>query len=279
MPPETAGMGDFHAETGYLMKPLFKILLFLLIFSLTFWLMRTADYGKLVLIDLRDLGGIPWLYSAICLIFSILAAFTIQKEWENWNELVAAIKGEVDAVRELWLWTRALSIEDRNRISNCLENYLTINLTEWSAMKYGEISEACGEACDALRKTIVELKEETERSQLLHLFNELIRNRNKKFDQSENRIPHILKNTLIFTDILVIVLSLFIGVRNPFIDYVFTISIGVLAYTIYIVIDDLDNPFRPGSWHLTSHDYNTLLDKIRNDHPGFSATTNVSAIR
>jgi hypothetical protein len=54
-----------------------------------------------VLIDLRDLGGIPWLYSAICLIFSILAAFTIQKEWENWNELVTAIKGEVGVVREL----------------------------------------------------------------------------------------------------------------------------------------------------------------------------------
>lgn len=83
------------------MKPIFKILVFLLIFSLTFWLIRTANYGKLVLIDLRDLGGIPWLYSAICLIFSILAAFTIQKEWENWNELVTAIKGEVGVVREL----------------------------------------------------------------------------------------------------------------------------------------------------------------------------------
>jgi hypothetical protein len=259
------------------MKPIFKILLFLLIFSLTFWLIRTADYGKLVLIDLQDLGGIPWLYSAICLIFSILAAFTIQKEWENWNELVAAIKGEVEAVRELWLWNRDLSIEDRKKISNCLEDYLAINLTEWSAMKYGEISEACGETCDALRKTIVELKEETERSQLLHLFNELIRNRNKKFDQSENRIPHILKNTLIFTDVLVITLSLFIGVKNPIIDYFFTISIGVVAYTIYIVIDDLDNPFRPGSWHLTSHDYNTLLDKIKNGYSTPPAHTQHSA--
>jgi hypothetical protein len=93
----------------------------------------------------------------------------------------------------------------------------------------------------------------------------LIRNRNKRFDQSENRIPHILKNTLIFTDILVIVFSLFIGVRNPFIDCLFTVSIGVLAYTVHIVIDDLDNPFRPGSWHLTPRDYTTLLDKIKSD--------------
>ena len=99
----------------------------------------------------------------------------------------------------------------------------------------------------------------------MRLFDELIRNRNRRFDQSENRIPHILKNTLIFTDVLVIVLSLFIGVKNPIVDYVFTVSIGVLAYTIYIVIDDLDNPFRPGSWHLTPHDYRILLDKIKSD--------------
>ncbi len=59
-----------------------------------------------------------------------------------------------------------------------------------------------------------------------------------------------------------IFLSLFIGVKNPWIDYIFTLSIGVLAYTIYIVIDDLDNPFRPGAWHLTPQDYKMLLDDI-----------------
>ena len=261
------------------MKPIFKILLFLLIFSLTFWLIRTADYGKLVLIDLRDLGGIPWLYSAICLIFSILAAFTIQKEWENWNELVAAIKGEVGVVRELWLWSRDLSTKKENVILHCLEDYLTVTLTEWSAMEHGERSEACGKTCDSLRKAIIGLKEETERSQLLRFFDELIRNRNRRFDQSENRIPHILKNTLIFTDVLVIVLSLFIGVKNPVVDYVFTVSIGVLAYTIYIVIDDLDNPFRPGSWHLTARDYSALLDKIRNDYSGAPRESNISLIK
>ena len=247
------------------MKLIYKIFLFPLMFSLTFWLTRTADQGKLVLIDLRDLGGIPWLYSSICLIFSILAAFTIQKEWENWNELVAAIKGETGAIRELCLWSRHLSIETRKDILNCLENYLSVILTEWSALSKGERSEVCETICNILRKSITELKEETVRFQLLHLFNELIRSRDKRSDQSLSHIPHILKHTLIFADVLLIVLSLFIGVKNPFVDYFFTVSIGVLAYTIYIVIDDLDNPFRPGSWHLTSDDYRILLDKIRDD--------------
>jgi len=99
----------------------------------------------------------------------------------------------------------------------------------------------------------------------LSLLNDLIRNRNIRIYQGGSHIPHILKNMLIFTDILLIILSLFIGVKNPWLDYVFTLSIGVLAYIIYIVIDDLDNPFRPGAWHLSPKEYQTLLDSIRND--------------
>ena len=247
------------------MKLISKIILFLLIFSSAFWLIRTADHGKIVLMDLQDLGGIPWLYSSICLIFSILAAFTIQKEWENWNELSSAIRGETETIRELWLWSRHVSAETHASIVHGLENYLSVILTEWSSMEQAERSEAGDRILEMLRKTIKELGEKTEKSHFLQLFNELIRYRSKRADHSLSHIPHVLKNTIIFTDILLIVLSLFIGVRNPWIDYIFTVSIGVLAYTIYVVIDDLDNPFRPGSWHLTFHDYAILLNKIKEE--------------
>ncbi|HMK50617.1 MAG TPA: hypothetical protein VK435_11235 [Thermodesulfovibrionales bacterium] len=240
-----------------------RIFLFLSAFSLVFWLIRTADHGKMLLVDLQDLGGIPWLYSAICLIFSILAAFTIQKEWEHWDDLVTAIKGELDTIRELWKWSQHLAGGSRDDISNCLENYLTALLADWPETRRADGRSAGENVLDVLRRTIVELPSGTGRTQQLALFEELIRNRDKRTDQSISHIPQVLKNTLIFTDILVIVLSLFIGVRNPFIDYLFTVSIAALSYTIYIVIDDLDNPFRPGSWHLTSFEHHLLLDKIR----------------
>ena len=243
-----------------------RIFLFLSAFSFVFWLIRTADHGKMILLDLQDLGGIPWLYSAICLIFSILAAFTIQKEWEHWDELVRAIKGELDTIRELWRWSNHPLREARRDICSCLENYLASVLTEWPTANQAD-GDASGErVLDVLRKTIVELPSGTGRTQQLNLFEELIRNRNMRIDQSISHIPQVLKNTLIFTDVLVIVLSLFIGVKNPFFDYIFTTSIAVLAYTIYIVIDDLDNPFRPGSWHLTSNEHQLLLNKIRGAH-------------
>lgn len=216
--------------------------------------------------DLRDLGGIPWLYSAICLIFSILAAFTIQKEWENWNHLVESIKGEADALRELQLLSQHLSNDIRENILKCITDYLYTIQGEWPEMEQGKRSESEEKTLDALRNKIVGLTEETGRMQLIPLFNDLLRNRNRRLYQSVIHIPHILKNTLIFADVLLIFLSLFIGVKNPWLDYIFTLSIGVLAYTIYIVIDDLDNPFRPGAWHLTPKEYQILLDSINNNH-------------
>ena len=245
------------------MKFIPKIFLFLLIFSLAFWLMRTVDHGKLLLIDLQDLGGIPWLYSAICLIFSILAAFTIQKEWENWNHLVESIKGEADAIRELWLFSRHLSNDSKGNILECIKDYLSDIQGEWPIMGKGGRSESEENILDVLRNEIARLTEGKGRMKLVPLFNDIVRNRNRRLYQSVIHIPHILKNTLIFADVLLIFLSFFIGVKNPWLDYIFTLSIGVLAYTIYIVIDDLDNPFRLGAWHLTPQDYKMLLDGIK----------------
>lgn len=205
-----------------------KIILFLIIFSLVFWLMRTIDRGRILLLDLRDLGGIPWLYSAICLIFSILAAFTIQKEWENWNHLVESIKGEVDALRELWLLSRHLSNDIKENILKCIKDYLYTIQEEWPAIEQEKRSGSEEKILDALRNEIVGLSEKTGKmQQIVPLLNDLLKNRNKRLYQSVIHIPHILKNTLIFADVLLIFLSLFIGVKNAWLDYIFTLMITV----------------------------------------------------
>jgi hypothetical protein len=60
----------------------------------------------------------------------------------------------------------------------------------------------------------------------------------------------------------VIVLCLFIGIKDVWLDYTYTIGLSLMAYIIYIVIDDLDNPLIPGNWHLTTEDYESLLKRI-----------------
>jgi len=50
-----------------------------------------------------------------------------------------------------------------------------------------------------------------------------------------------------------------------FYDYLFTSIIALLAYGIYLLIDDLDNPYRPGQWHLSMKVYKNVLQEIKND--------------
>lgn len=243
-----------------------KLLLFVVSFSSIFWIFRTIDRGKILFVNLSELSGLPWLYSSIGLIFSILAAFTIQKEWEHWNELVEAINGEVNALEELLLRCRHVPDCADNIVAHT-EQYLSHILEYWPTIKEGIRSEEGDRIISLLRSDIMEAPTESGKVLLLSLFDDIVRSRNKRIFQSRSHIPKILKNTLVFADVIMIGLSLFIGVRNPMLDYIFTASIGVLAYTIYLVIDDLDSPFRPGAWHLAPDDYKALLEKIKKNGP------------
>jgi hypothetical protein len=61
---------------------------------------------------------------------------------------------------------------------------------------------------------------------------------------------------------MVIFLSLFIAVENIYLDYIFTMSIALLGFLVFTVIEDLNQPFRPGSWHITNKEYRILLKRV-----------------
>ncbi len=79
------------------MKLIKRLIPFAVIFSLIFYFIRTSTfYNEGILV--ANLGGVPWLYGAVSTLFSIIAAFVIQLEWEQWNALVDAVKSEVDGL-------------------------------------------------------------------------------------------------------------------------------------------------------------------------------------
>jgi hypothetical protein len=95
------------------------------------------------------------------------------------------------------------------------------------------------------------------------LFSRIMDSRSKRLLLSSQRMPELLGSTLKFGAFLLIGLSLFIGVKNVWLAYAFTGSIACLAYAVFLVITDLDHPLRPGSWHVTTKDYQDLLDRIK----------------
>lgn len=248
-------------------RVLLRLILFFTLFSgVFFWLRTTETYlNELLAADLQDLGGIPWLYSIVGLIFSILAAFIIQTEWEHWTQLVGAMKDEVSALDQLWHWSHHCPLPIRNRLREGLNEYLALTIQNgWARRAHDDRSDAYDTVMASLRDAIIHESRPSDLSLTASsILRDLSRHQRDRLNYAARRMPVILRHTFTFACSLVILLSLFIGVRNIWLDYLFTVSIALLAFLVYLVVDDLDNPLRTGIWHLTLSDYHRLLVRFQ----------------
>ena len=246
------------------MKLLKKLLPFLLVFSIIFYFLRTNDaYNTKVLI--ADLGGIPWLYAAVSTIFGIIAAFSIQKEWESWNNLVYAVKSEVDGLEKLHIWSKSFPNELRVKVHTHIVSYLQL-LTEegWHFNERGIRSPQVESVFDQLNEDVFEISSIAPQlmSTSFALLSRILDSRSKRLLYSSQHTPALLKSTLRLGAFLLIGLSLFIGVKNFWLAYVYTASIASLSFAVFVVLYDLDKPLSPGDWQVTTKDYEELLHRI-----------------
>ncbi len=246
------------------MRLILKIVVFLGFFSLFFYFIHESDFYSTKIL-LADVGGIPWLYASIGTLFSILAGFIIQKEWDNWNNLLDAVSSEVHILKELWSWSRYLPEDIGNVFSVSIKSYLE-EMSDNGLYKSEQniTSNRIEISISTMNKLIFDMFKEQPilAKNALNFFTKLIEQRNQRIRYSSHHVPKFIKGVMFFATALMICLSLFIGVKNIWLDYFFTISVAMLSYVIYLVIDDLDHPLIPGGWHLTAHPYKKLLEEI-----------------
>lgn len=250
------------------MKTSTKIVLFLLVFTFVFYLLRTQ--GQYIYYNIEtliaDLGGLAYLYSTVGIIFAIFAAFVILTEAERWNSLVDAVKGETGELNELWLWSHHLPANLKTDFDNDIERYLETLIGEgWRSGESGQKNLKIEGILNSLHDNIYKILKEAPdlMPQAFSTFGDFIKYREKRIHYTSFHLPKILKNTLLFSGTVLIILSLLIGVHDPWLDYFFVVSVASLAYVIYLLVDDMDNPTRPGGWHITTSDYQELLTKIK----------------
>ncbi|MBV9349864.1 MAG: DUF4239 domain-containing protein [Patescibacteria group bacterium] len=238
-----------------------RILLFLIPFSVAFWFIHEKFEATLV----RSIqNGLAGFYSVDGIIFGLIVAFVIQREWEIWTNLSEAVQTEIDATREMWKWSAYAEPSLSEKAKSHLETYLRLLVEGWNKGEVRTRSPEIDAELDKLRSLLASMSLSMENLgvQLRNAFTNLVQARNRRLNYSNQHMPGILKRIVVFTDILLIILSLFIGVNNLYVDYIFTASIGLLVFTLIIVVDDLDNPFRKGTWHLTTEGYENLLLEI-----------------
>ncbi|MGC9602199.1 MAG: hypothetical protein ABSE76_00430 [Minisyncoccia bacterium] len=239
-----------------------RVLFFLVPFSLAFWYIHELFES---VISRSTQNGLAGFYSVDGIIFGLILAFVIQREWETWTKLSESVRTEIDSVREMWKWSNYAEAPLCKEAHKHLESYLQLIIAEWNDGEEHMRSETVDAELDGLRGILVAMSSSVGSlaEPLRNAFINLIQARNQRLNFSNEHMPVILKRIVFLTDILLIILSLFIAVNNVYLDYIFTASIGLLAFALILVVDDLDNPFRPGTWHLTAEGYERLLEELK----------------
>lgn len=241
-----------------------RIVIFIALFSVLFFIVRYFHILDENLLKI-NVEGVGWLYSTIGLIFGVTSAFIIQSQWNNWDNLVNAIRAEVNGLRQLLLFSAHVSSEDnRNAVTLSIKNYLEKVIKNWRYKEKSKGSEEVEEAIEEIQEEMYYLFEKKQSLTIVayNIFSNILVLRDHRLHYSSRKIPLTLSILLKFSTMLLIVLSLFISVHTVWLDYIFTLGTAMLAFLIYLVIDDLNHPRRPGSWHVTEEPYKKLLKEI-----------------
>ncbi len=246
------------------MKLAKRLFPFAAIFSVIFVFVRHSQfYDTRILVE--SLTGVQTLFGAIGIIFSIIAAFVIQKEWEQWNSLTDAVKGEVDGLEKLFLWSNNFPAAIREQVHGNIADYLRLIVKEgWQLSERGERSPEIERIFNELSATIYHIAATSPQFAMatFALFSRIMDARSKRLLYSAEHVPDLLNHTLGFAAFLLIGLSMFVGVRIEWLAYLFTISIACLVYSVFLVLYDLNRPLEPGDWHITTREYEELLARI-----------------
>ena len=217
----------------------------------------------------KNIDSIPWLFSAVSLMFSIISGFVIQSKWHTWDELIDATHGELSSFRQLYILSHHFPKKIQETIKRQICEYLSIMIDESKRNTDLNIrSETVEAAMYRLEETVVDI-DYSEHPNMGEMAFDLVRKcmdyREKRLQNVAHTLPFGVKAFVQVATFFMIFCSLFIGVTTPVYYYLFTLIIALLSYGIYLLIDDLDHPYRPGQWHLKIDDYVSLLDEIKTD--------------
>jgi Protein of unknown function (DUF4239) len=242
-----------------------KFFLFISIFLALFFTLRFKA-GAFYQLALNDIAGIPWLFSTIGLIFSILSGFLIQHLWDKWERIQKIVLEELHILEHILMFTSP-SPSLQTQTKRIIHTYIQHTIDhEWR--KEIHLLEANPPMLELKRLHDIFLSSDHTKDfshnngVFTKLINSLSYARQRRILLTTRRMPSIIRKAFVLSASLVIGLSLLVAIENILLDLIFTLAIGSLVFAIYLIIDDMDNILSPGEWHVSSKLYREFLNKI-----------------
>ncbi len=238
--------------------------IFLVVYTFLFWLIGSVPVFHFL--SERDILVVVGLYSMAGFIFSVLSGFVVQSKWNVWDRLVEASHGEINALKQLHLLARHLPLRLHGLIREEMKGYLQALVHSGWQHGHGPSAEMTHKALMRLEDAIYTLEDQNKNSRTAQIAYDLLAKimhwKEQRENYSRRTTPIILRMFLFFAVIMIVFMSLVLPISSWWLKYVLTLGVALLAYAPYVMIDDLDHPYRPGSWHLSGKEYSNLLSEV-----------------
>jgi hypothetical protein len=202
-------------------------------------------------------------------ILAVMLSFMVITVWQQYDQSAQIVQTEADEISNLYHEVSVFHQPDRNRIHGAIEHYVDVVIDrEWPLMRDGRSSQMAHRAAyDVV--TLIEsyepktLGQQTAQADALHHAHAFMDARGNRLFENQESVPPLLWVVMIFIAAVTLGSSYFFYVEDIRAHLLMTAAVGAVIGAIFVVIAELDLPFRgdlqipPSAF---THDYTTFLD-------------------
>jgi hypothetical protein len=202
-------------------------------------------------------------------ILAVMLSFMVVTVWQEYDQSALIVQTEADEISDLYHEVTVFPQPLRDHIHAAIEHYVDIVIDrEWPLMRDGK-SSAMAHRAAADVVTLIEsynpvtLGQQTAQADALQHAHAFMDARGNRLYQNQESVPPLVWVMLIFIAIVTLGSSYFFYVEDARAHILMTAAVGAVIGAIFVVIAELDLPFRgdlqipPSAF---THDYTTFLD-------------------
>ena len=202
-------------------------------------------------------------------ILAVMLSFMVVNVWQEYDESAQLVQTESDQISNLYHEVSVFPQPLRDQTHAAIERYVDIVVDqEWPLMRQGSESPTAHRAAVHV-VTLIEnfnpktLGEQNAQADALHHAHAFMDARGSRLFENQESVPPLLWVVMLFIAVVTLGSAYFFHVDDIRAHLFMTAAVGAVIGAIFVVIAELDLPFRgdlqipPSAF---SHDYKTFLD-------------------
>ncbi len=208
---------------------------------------------------------------AYAVVYAIMVGFIILISFTRYQKFGDIVSQELSCLGDILDFTEYLSRQDasRGQIKDSVKNYgISVANDEWSDMSKGRYHQMATLHLKKLVDSInsIDLTNNNKNTVIFEALINKVANlttlRASRLEEAKNSFPKLLTLILYVVSVIFILGVFLIFVPNIFFQTLFLSSTVFTVSLIIQLVNDMGNPHKPGVWHVSKKDYETIKMSI-----------------